>query len=305
MKLWLSMIIRNESENIKKHLYDIYDLFDDIVVVDTGSTDDSTQLLKDIGIAPLYYDFSHSDERLIEARNFSIEKNNCDRILILDGDEKISREDIIKIKSYESPCWSENVFGYFIKWIDHRYETVFEDYKMCLINKKHVRFLFSVHACPQVYIRDNGWIWLWMNGISLHHYPEERPYRELYIQQLENGIKENPWCLRFYWFMWYYYFKHNKIDKAREKFEFIIKNANMRYPVEVLNATMILASIEQNQWETINSFCHLSLWLDYYEKVKDDFEVKINFRVKDWFLDAHRQLLKDQNTKIYPYEFAY
>jgi hypothetical protein len=29
------MIIKNEEKNIKKYLYDIYDLFDDVVVVDT------------------------------------------------------------------------------------------------------------------------------------------------------------------------------------------------------------------------------------------------------------------------------
>lgn len=305
MKLWLSMIIKNESENIKKYLYTIYDLFDDVVVVDTWSTDDSLTLLKAIGIEPLSYNFVHWDERLIEARNFSIEQNTCDRILILDGDENISRDDIIKIKSLEFDCGNKNVFGYFIRWIDHRYEKVFEDYKMCLINKNHVRFLFSVHACPQVYIRDNEWIWLRMNGVSLHHYPEVRNYREKYIQQLENGIKENPWCLRFYWFMWYYYFKHNKIDEAREKFEFIIKNANMRYPVEILNATMVLACIEQNHWETVKSFCYISLWLDYYERVKNDFEIKINFRLKDWFVDAHKQLLHHPNANISPYEFAY
>lgn len=305
MKLWLSMIIKNESENIKKHLYGIYDLFDDVVVVDTWSTDDSISLLYNIGIKPLKYEFVHDDERLIEARNFSIEQNTCDWILILDGDENISREDIIKIKSLEFTCWDQHIFGYFIKRIDHRYESIFEDYKMCLINKNHVRFLFSVHACPQVYIRDNEGTWLWMNGITLHHYPEPRNYREKYIQQLENGIKENPWCLRFYWFLWYYYYKHNKIAKAIEDFEYIIKNTNVRYPVEILNATMILACIEQDQWDTIKSFCYISLWLDYYEKVKDDFEVKVNFRLKDRFICAHKQLLNDENTKISPYEFAY
>jgi len=299
------MIIKNEADNIKKYLFDIYDLFDDVVVVDTWSTDDSIDLLAQIWVKTFQYEIVHEDKRLIEARNFSIENNTCDRILILDWDECLSREDIKKIKNFESDCLSKDVFWYFFKWLDHRYGDVFEDYKMCLINKNHVRFLFSVHACPQVYIRDNNWIWLWMNWITLHHHPESKEYRSKYIQQLENWITENPWCLRFYRFLWYFYYKNGKMPEAINRFEFIVQNTNMRYPVEILNAMMMLASIYQCLWDDIKSFCYISLWLEYYEKVKHDFEVKINFRLKKWFMDSQQKLIKNPKAIISPYEFAY
>lgn len=97
MKLWLSMIIKNEAANIKKNLSDIYDLFDDVVVVDTWSTDDSLELLNNIGIRTELYKILDEDKRLVDARNFSIEKNKHDWVLILDWDETMSREDIMKI----------------------------------------------------------------------------------------------------------------------------------------------------------------------------------------------------------------
>ncbi len=305
MKLWLSMIIKNEEKNIKNYLYEIYDLFDDIVIVDTGSTDASLKLLKDIWIQAIPYKINHTDARLIDARNFSIEKNACNRVLILDWDEQISREDLLKIKSMEPDYFQKDVSWYFIKRKDYRYDKPFDDYKMCLINKNHVRFLFNVHACPQVYVRDNNGIWLRLNGITLHHHTEPRAYKLKYIEQLENGIKENPGCLRFYRFLWYYYFKNNKLPKAIEKFEFIIKNRNHRFPVEILNAIMLISSIYQWLWDHIRAFNYISLWQKYYQEVKDDFEVKINFRMEKRFSDTQAKLLEDHNAIIIPYEFAY
>lgn len=303
MKLWLSMIIKNEENKIKQCIGDIVDLFDDVVILDTWSTDNTLELLKEMGINYINYQTNHQDKhRLIEARNYSIEVNKCERVLILDWDEAISRQDILKIKSFDV---KEEVSWFFIKWLDHRHEEVFEDYKMCLINKNKVRFLFSVHACPQVYIRDNDWKGLRMNGVTLHHFPEKKYYRDVYITQIEDGIKENPWCLRFYWFLWYTLFKNKKYQEAREKLYFLTKNIWFRFPVETLNAIMVLASIHQELKDSISAYHYISLWLDYYDQVKDDFEVKINFRLRQWFMDTQIKLLNEPNAQLVPYEFAY
>lgn len=197
----------------------------------------------------------------------------------IDGDEIISREDLIKIKKHIS-C-DDNVSWYFIKFMDYRYWEPFEDYKMCLINKNKIRFLFSVHACPQVYARDNGWYWLWLNWISISHYPEYKEYREKYIQQILEGINENPWCLRFYRFLWYNYYKHWESDKAISSFAYIIDNLGSRFPVETLNSLMILSTIYQERWDHIRSFYYIQIALDYYWKVSTDFEIKINHRLFD------------------------
>jgi glycosyltransferase involved in cell wall biosynthesis len=49
MKVTLYAIAKNEEKNIEKFLKNA-EKFDDVVVVDTGSTDDTVQLLKDAGI---------------------------------------------------------------------------------------------------------------------------------------------------------------------------------------------------------------------------------------------------------------
>jgi len=304
MKLWLSMVVKNEANTIPKFFWKIYDLFDDIVVIDTWSTDDTVSILRGLWINPISYEFHHSDQRLTGARNLSIEKNRADRVLVLDWDEFITREDIVKIKKLDLST-RPDVQWCFIKRIDCRYSEPFEDYKMCLINKNYVRFLFNVHACPQVYIRDNWLVGIRLNGITLYHYPEHKVYRKKYTLQLQNGILENPWCLRFYRFLWYYYFKNWYIKKAKQNLEFVVNNINKRFPVESLNACMVLSSIYQKEWNNMSSYLCITNWLDFINQVKNDFELKINFRLYPWFIKTHDELLSNPSGDIVPYEFAF
>jgi len=296
------MIVKNEGNKIKDWIWKILHLFDDVVIVDTGSTDNTISELNQIWINPISYNINHSDQRLVDARNLSIEKNKCEWILVLDGDETITADDIQKIKNFTP---SDETWGYFIKRLDYRYENEFEDYKMCLLKKNSVRFLFSVHACPQVYLRDNWGTAERLNWITLYHYPEHKTYRENYLEQLNNWVSENPWCLRFYRFMGYHHFKNWNKSEALECLKIIISNQNIRFPVETLNAYMISATISQLNSDNLLSFQLISHALNFYKLVESDFEVKINFRLKKWLLNAQEELIRNPNTYLIPYEFAY
>jgi Tfp pilus assembly protein PilF len=93
--LSVCMIVRNEEAYLPQCLMSIAYLADEIIVVDTGSTDRT----KDIALAfgaqvsevPWTGDFS-------EARNASIEKAGCGWIFILDADEVISPRDHAALK---------------------------------------------------------------------------------------------------------------------------------------------------------------------------------------------------------------
>ena len=91
-KISLSMIVKNESQYLSKCLESVDGLVDEIIVVDTGSTDNT----KDI--ARLYtdkiYDYVWNDN-FADARNFALSKCSCEYILRLDGDESI-RENAIE-----------------------------------------------------------------------------------------------------------------------------------------------------------------------------------------------------------------
>ena len=302
MKLWLSMIVKDEEENLRNNFSKFFKNFDDVVVLDTWSKDWTYDYLISLWIKVYKEDLVYEDKRLIDARNKSIELNSCDWICILDADEFIYCEDVEKIKEIDV---EDNVWWFFMKRLDHRYKIDFEDYKMAMINKEKTKFLFNVHACPQVYLRDSWYIWKRLNWIVLHHYPKPRVYREKYAEQLKNWIIENPSCMRFYRFLWYTYFKNDKLDEAKQYLETVITTKSKRFPVETMNTYMVLSEIAQREGEYIKGFDYIQEWLDFYKSVADDFEIKINFRLYNRFISARDSLLKNNKTKIKAYEFAF
>jgi tetratricopeptide (TPR) repeat protein len=86
----LCMIVKNEEKHLARCLHSVKPVVDEIVIVDTGSTDRT----KEIGVAfgahvadfPWVGDFS-------KARNFSLSQASCDWILVLDADEILSARD--------------------------------------------------------------------------------------------------------------------------------------------------------------------------------------------------------------------
>lgn len=98
MKITLCMIVKNEEQYIEMCLNEALKIADDAIIVDTGSTDRTKELILKYGDkvklleSPWKNDFA-------EARNKSIEQATGDWILVLDADEKIlcSREKLEEI----------------------------------------------------------------------------------------------------------------------------------------------------------------------------------------------------------------
>ena len=82
--LSLAMIVKNEQYNLYTCLKQIEELVDEIIIVDTGSTDKTVELAEQFKTSVYHYTW---DDDFSSARNFSLEKCNCDWILVLDADE--------------------------------------------------------------------------------------------------------------------------------------------------------------------------------------------------------------------------
>ena len=85
--LSLCMIVKDEENWLVKCLMSIMPIVDEIIVVDTGSTDRTREIAKVFGAK--VYDFEWNDD-FSEARNFSLSKASGDWILVLDADEVLS-----------------------------------------------------------------------------------------------------------------------------------------------------------------------------------------------------------------------
>lgn len=85
--LSLCMIAKNESEHIGRCLQSVKDWVDEIVVVDTGSTDDTREIARAWGAAVIEAEW-RDDFSL--ARNASLDRATRDWILFLDCDEELA-----------------------------------------------------------------------------------------------------------------------------------------------------------------------------------------------------------------------
>ena len=92
--LSICIITKNECENLKICLDRIKDLGCEIVVVDTGSTDDSRKVAS--AITPCVYEFAWCDD-FSAARNYAVQKADNDWILFLDSDEFVDMFDMSKL----------------------------------------------------------------------------------------------------------------------------------------------------------------------------------------------------------------
>lgn len=94
--LGLAMIMKNEAVNLARSLAPIAHLLDDMVVVDTGSTDQSRDLA--LGLGARVLDFKWIDD-FSAARNFGLAAAATDFIFWLDADNSISPEGLAEFRS--------------------------------------------------------------------------------------------------------------------------------------------------------------------------------------------------------------
>lgn len=97
----LNMIVKNEGKVLSRCLSSVINLVDEIIIVDTGSEDDTVEIAKSFGAKTFTY---HWNDNFAEARNYSLSKSICDWHLVMDADEFIvkgSKEDISDFLKFE------------------------------------------------------------------------------------------------------------------------------------------------------------------------------------------------------------
>ncbi|MCF6149106.1 MAG: tetratricopeptide repeat protein [Candidatus Kuenenia sp.] len=85
------MIVKNEERFLPQCLESIKDAVDEIIIVDTGSTDKTVEIAKTFGAKVYHHPWRNS---FSEARNHSLRYATSDWILQIDADEELERKDI-------------------------------------------------------------------------------------------------------------------------------------------------------------------------------------------------------------------
>lgn len=97
----LCMIVRNEEANLAACLDSIARFMEEIVIIDTGSSDSTKQIA--LRYTDQVYDFTWCND-FAAARNYAISKTSKDYILVIDSDEIVESIDLSEINRLIPEC---------------------------------------------------------------------------------------------------------------------------------------------------------------------------------------------------------
>lgn len=86
MSISLCMIVKNEQDNLPRCLESIKDIVDEMIIVDTGSTDSTVEIAESYGARVYHFPWNGS---FSDARNYSLKHASGDWIMIMDADDEL------------------------------------------------------------------------------------------------------------------------------------------------------------------------------------------------------------------------
>lgn len=235
MNLSLCMIVKNEEKVLERILSKAKSFADEIIIVDTGSTD------KTKAIASKYtdkiYDFEWCDD-FAQARNFSFSKTTCEYIMWLDADDVITDENIKRIIDLKKspPQYDIYMFKYQMGF-DENDQPTFEYYRERIVknDKRHV-WRGWVHEA----ITLQGKIGYFDIAIEHRKIEGDRDIGRnlrIYEKHITKGEKLDPRA-QFYYSRELYF--NNKIDQAITSFNQFISD-DKGYLPNIIDAHLILS----------------------------------------------------------------
>lgn len=191
----LCMIVKNEEEVIGRCLESVADLVDEIIIMDTGSTDNTKSIAGKF--TEHIYDFPWIDD-FAAARNAAFERASMDYILWLDADDVLEPKDRIKFTALK-----ENLKGS-VDSVTMEYHLAFDEYgnvafslrRNRLVKRSNkFRWIGAVHEYLEV------WGELYHSDVAVTHkslrHDSDRNLR-IYEKRLSAGEEFSPRDLYYY-----------------------------------------------------------------------------------------------------------
>ncbi|HWQ74634.1 MAG TPA: glycosyltransferase [Syntrophomonas sp.] len=202
----LCMIVKNEEAVIGRCLESIADLVDEVIIVDTGSTDNTKAIAGKF--TEHIYDFKWIDD-FAAARNAAFAKASMDYLLWLDADDVIEAEDREKFASLKNTLDSK------VDVVSMVYKLAFDDYgnvsssvrrNRLVKREREFRWIGAVHE----YLEVGGQIY--HSDVAVTHrslYHDSDRNIKIYEKRLARGENFSPRDL--------YYFANELLDHHQYK----------------------------------------------------------------------------------------
>ena len=145
------MIVKNEEQVIERCLSGVLGIADEIIIVDTGSTDNTKRIAK--RYTRKVYDFKWVDD-FSAARNYSFSHATKDYVMWLDADDVIlptDREKIIALKNKLTPAIDVVMMKYNVGFDETGNATFHSTRERILKRANNFRWVDPVHEYIQIY----------------------------------------------------------------------------------------------------------------------------------------------------------
>jgi glycosyltransferase involved in cell wall biosynthesis len=141
IKISFCAIVKDNLANVKRMIESLGSVCDEIVIVDTGSSDKVVRYEKTVADKFFIQDWQNDFAKI---RNFAIDKSSSEWIFSLDSDEEASRELVKKLPRLVE---KENVDGYKLPRVHYAGEkNPMKDYwRQLRLYRREARFSGTVH----------------------------------------------------------------------------------------------------------------------------------------------------------------
>lgn len=220
-KICVYAISKNEEKFVKRW-YESVKEADSVYVLDTGSTDKTISMLKDLGVNVSVKEIK--PWRFDVARNESLKlvPEDCDICVCIDIDEVISKGWRKKLEE----IWDDNTnhLRYIYNWShDDNGKPLVSFYYEKIHARNGFKWIYPVHEVLE--FSGEKEVFKTTEEIVVDHYPDSTKSRSNYLPLLELSVKENPDNDRNMHYLGREYMFHGKYNEA---IDMLIKHLNLK-----------------------------------------------------------------------------
>ena len=187
MKICVYAIARNESKHVERW-YNSMKEADEIYVLDTGSSDDTAQKLKDLGV--------HVKTKSINPWRFDTARNESLKIVPDDADLYVCTD----LDEVFDKGWRKKIEYNYKKGttrIKYLYNWSFKEDDVTpattfYLDKIHTKGYHWTHPVHEVLTPEINESYQLIEGVVLNHHPDSTKSRSSYLPLLELSVEENP-----------------------------------------------------------------------------------------------------------------
>jgi len=221
----LCMIVKNEEDVIARCLESVKNHVDEIIIVDTGSTDKTKEVLSNYDVK--LYEFAWNDN-FSDARNFAKDKATMDWILQLDADEYFLKGEAEKLKQEIEKTKKNSLSIQITNLVRNNEKGAAHTYARLFKNLPEIQYNFAIHE--QVFMNGES-VETEITNIRIMHtgYTTETYKRKnknaRNMKMIQNELKKNPTNSFMLFNMGNEYSTQEKYDKALEFYKKAYKHS--------------------------------------------------------------------------------